>query len=855
MLVLISAFLVGLLGALRQERTASHLHYESYRAEVAARDGLEHAVALLRTNTADPNRFWISMPGSLVVSPPASDPGKTTYLPPLEKIALYSGEAVPGVASADLNLPAWSDPGRALFSPYTNPMELKWIHLRQDGSRDTTPTPALDPGNPIIARYAFWTDDESSRINLNTAWTRGPENPNALSHLSRVTLTALTGTTETIDQARAMANDIATFRSTRHCFNSAREALQVSSAMEVLRSNEACSTHCSHDPDTTFFNEPRIVLTTQASLAGGRLFLDILKTPDSDPGQGATLAETLDSAKLGKTLGLLRRYLERTDWPVASGSSFQKKYYSNNPDRLLQLALNIIDYVRCKESSALLVRPIRGQMVGGSFVFGLANKAGVYIGVTRAPMITEVGAWVAPTAQWVGVPTAPETTGYWAYDVKLVTELYLPDHYGIEKLDAAPFRLTEHKLTTQLAGSVKTPNGTLYENWIQLADILSPSDKVLRAGSYAVICQNRKYKAGTNPAAPDPRPSTCYVRIAFSQYGGTDTKFDITPILDATPVESYYISCPVDPIGTALSSIRSAEVDDPRVNSHVTDWKPSSSGNSFGKHNQNRTVGKKAAPAQPQADTDAAGLITDASLFMPPPKGHPDNPFGIVESVGELGYICTGIEATDGAGMPWRTLRLQPNNGPESVVPDWALMDIFTALNSVTSISAREKSIYQPHGTSVGGRININAAIQPFPDLIRLIPLESVFRESSHLTLSASEIAQNICSHELAATVNGNGKRYGNADYFDSPGEIVEIRGVADQGESSEALVREIANLITTRGNVFRVYTIGQSIRQTRTGQLQVTAESRSEHLVERYTDPVTRLVQFRTIYSRRDGL
>ncbi len=69
--------------------------------------------------------------------------------------------------------------------------------------------------------------------------------------------------------------------------------------------------------------------------------------------------------------------------------------------------------------------------------------------------------------------------------------------------------------------------------------------------------------------------------------------------------------------------------------------------------------------------------------------------------------------------------------------------------------------------------------------------------------------------------------------------------------------MREIANLITARGNVFSVYTIGQALKQTQGGKLLVTGEQRQQAYLERYlvdkgnTDPNDDSIGFRTIYFR----
>jgi hypothetical protein len=59
--------------------------------------------------------------------------------------------------------------------------------------------------------------------------------------------------------------------------------------------------------------------------------------------------------------------------------------------------------------------------------------------------------------------------------------------------------------------------------------------------------------------------------------------------------------------------------------------------------------------------------------------------------------------------------------------------------------------------------------------------------------------------------------------------------------------------LITVRGNVFSVYSIGQSLKQTQSAQLSVTGECRLQSMLERYvyTSGTTSEVRFRTIYYR----
>src|SRR5262249_12288783 len=116
-----------------------------------------------------------------------------------------------------------------------------------------------------------------------------------------------------------------------------------------------------------------------------RPFLDILKrTSDTDltyhdPG----LESNVDGNKIDIVVkDLVDNYLKRSDWPIVNGigHSLQEKYYSNyngtaREQRLAQLALNIIDYVRSAESSQIIVEPLRAKWKGNIFTPDFVDPA------------------------------------------------------------------------------------------------------------------------------------------------------------------------------------------------------------------------------------------------------------------------------------------------------------------------------------------------------------------------------------------------------------------------------------------------------------------------------------------------
>jgi hypothetical protein len=886
----------------RTERKSANSNLVALQADYFAQMGVERVVATLQQQTAPQQTGtnnvynWISQPGQLLV---AGTSGIPTQVVPLSSgSASASSTSLSYFKPPDFNIPAFRDPTSHLISEdisdttgTTIKMPIAWIYVRQDPSKGPFDTTSLTPdttssdakSNPIVGRYAYWADDESSKINYNLAWGRTVSNTAPVGDISKIDLTALKPIAGSSSDQRSpflqdYANTLHSFVSgnSKAFFNTPVDARQlggsVSSALEAYKFEV---THYNSDPDTTFFNEPRIVLTTQLAnvpkKADGVIpalpFLDILKNSTGDPG-GVLLSGTvispnslIDQDKLTTTLKLLNSYLQRMDWPMAQGKSFQDKFYANNAQRLTQLSLNIIEYVRCKESvysgtTGGIVVPLRGcwNSSGSTFVLTTVLGNAASLGISRAPCITEMGVWVSATATTVG--------GVTYYPAKLKMEIYLPERYGISQIDI--------NNTLRMFGTVYNSSGLVGSIGDYPPDVIKTSDSsnvtYLKAGKY-VLLTSRVFNIKS-----DTRPSTS---SNFTFRGGLALPAFGDQISSSTasgdrinicPTFGGYLPLIVDAATVAEDSISTYEVNDPRINGHVSDWTLSSGTNSFLKENSVSSLKKPASSTiTPQQDTDSDGNVTDASLYMPPPKGATyvttsgtdDNSTGQMSSIGELGYICTGIMGAY-PGVPWRSLRLQPNNDTSvtPAVPDWALMDLFTV--PVTS-SSNIKAITQPNGTSYAGRVNINSHIQPF-DLERILPLAAVFQgckisSTNSMVVdsgTAQEIARSIYDRTLATGTNA-GKLYSFLNGYYSPGEICEIKGVADGGEASEELVRQASNLVTARGNVFTVYTIGQTVKQTPSGQLNVTGERRLQSMVERYVyDASTGEVRFRTVLYKK---
>ncbi len=988
---------LGYLDSVRIERAVAGTHFERTRAATFAREGIERTVATLRRETVDPpkklnelpevfqnrKRNWISQPGALIVAadPPADQKQLQTIIP------LSSGAPSPAfLARSDLD-PVLQPPNLNVQTLVDqNPpaylitdrrdedtgepaaMRLRWIYVRADGTEELDETGAAieaprttDQANPIVGRFAYWADDESSKINYNLAWKRNPahsKNPNLAheAHPSRINLMGLTlpGGGQLTESMADVVHHFTTETPARY-FNSYADARQASEQIldneerarftRMLEFNKFELTHYNHDPDTTFFGEDRILLTTRRELVPknpdgtyARKFLDILRDdrlPEQlDPGILEHLAGGQPDWSADKTGAILlpnkfdtavrtlMRYISEKKWPLSptgTDVSFKEKYYPGTTDsdgQLGQIAVNIIDYVRAKESPTLLIAPLRFAVgpsnatgdnknkftIHPTYAYGAANS---YQGVCRAPYLTEMQTYVELNP--VGPPTTPPPAG-WPNDaagqpMKLHrayfrAEFYLPPNYGFVKDGkAVGIDLVPDISVKPAAGSVgwfatwtetrdpkkskywfHSPNGQMVlmqthsTNAVRImkGDLNGdgPNKSILNPGKFVVVT---KLFYRDNPWS---KHTTLDIRgVLFRGESGTDgllatplnrwPRVNIGTQVGAIP---YLIS---DPSKVLIDDAVSLESDDPRCNIHPKDWKLTKTGkHTLGGTNSWFSVGSAPLNLRPQQDTDADGKVSDFSFYMPPPRGEASNgpaqDDGRLTSIAELGYIHTGNNAKVGS-TPWRTIRLQPNNYADSkTLPDWAFMDLFTVPNLAAT---GPQPILTPHGTSVGGRVNVNSHVEPFDKLVRDRGLVALLTGASHLTspAAAEKIAANIYNRTLATGANP-GKIYGYpwkpaigvaSNAFDTPGEICEIKGVADGGEKSEDLVREVASLITARGSVFSIYTIGQALKQTPQGRLVITGEQRQQAIIERYVnnrgtaDSADDEVRFRSIYSR----
>ncbi|MEM9479380.1 MAG: hypothetical protein AAGA58_06985 [Verrucomicrobiota bacterium] len=196
---------MGFLDSMSTESSASSAIEESQRTKLVAQGAIAHAIDILRTNIPDPSQlseaggslmleqdsfdtsnqerprpFEIEERGGPIAAAPQlwiTNPGQLSVLlgagGAWERIPLHTGEAQSGSADGDLQsydlnapLPGETTPvitGLRNNGGATPQMRIAFMNVLDD--------PSSSPGqsNQIVARYAFWLDDESTKLNFNVA--------------------------------------------------------------------------------------------------------------------------------------------------------------------------------------------------------------------------------------------------------------------------------------------------------------------------------------------------------------------------------------------------------------------------------------------------------------------------------------------------------------------------------------------------------------------------------------------------------------------------------------------------------------------------------------------------------------
>jgi hypothetical protein len=800
---LITVLLVGFVGSMRLEIFSARAQLNSTKATFYSQAAQDMAVSRLYYAMSSTNGFWVTQPGRATASISGS---LTTVLLSSNPTSGAPATSASTNLAADFNVSSLEGSNGNLLALTNAVMRVQWMYVHQDGSYESG-TPTISTANPVVGRFAFWVDDESTKINVNTAYTNNASLYPA-SHPGRVNLS-------TLSIVPGFADSVKTFRANNHYFNSSAEFCQsnsISGSIDAWKTNRFNLTHYNHSLEWNLFNEPRILLTAKKSIAeaiygtGTTNYIRIVSNGSDDPGALAALNATSVSAVVGK----IAAELNRTDWPImtsaAASASFGGKF---TPVRSEQIALNIVEYVRAAESTNNVVAPIWGSLAssGGVFAMSSAANGNLLIGNNRGPRITEIA---------VNSVSAP-VGGY-----NVVTEIHLPRYFGLTSIDLSTLTLTVY---------LGYPSGTA-----SFSGPWAASSTTLLAGNYASVTRTLSATAGL---------ATVSVAAQLTDSAGQIVEIAPLSYLNATP---GWINCTV-------STANSMNITDPNLSRGVSNW--TSAARTLGSTNSATMASVLTTGPLQDLTASLSGSITDVSMRFPVPSGTSGNAFGMVGSVGELGYVHTGNECV-GVATPWRTIRLQPQRTSDGYLPDWAILDLFAAPLNVSRSDADGPYILPSSDTnSIGGKINVNAVNVTTVNsnyYSRLTPMILLFQGAANMTTASTTLSTTTASNmvfniwKCTVAVTNTSEKYGSG-FFYAPGQIVEVAGVADGGEATESRFRDVSSLITTRGNVFTIYSVGQVIKQDKSGNLNVMGEHRRATMVERVQSGSSG--KFQIVYSQ----
>lgn len=818
---LITILVVGFLTSMRLERFSADAHLRSVRAQQLAQAGVDIIAARIAQATQT-GSFWITQPGRITAATLSS----TGFKPAdLRTIDLHSGTMQTGDSTdlvADLNLPNLFSSTRNLITPQNVSLKTRWIYLRQDGTMimpSGAALPTYSKSNPIVGRFAFWADDNGGRVDLNTAWRRSVTVPRW--DPSQLNLTVFSGLNT------SLADALKNFRTGSHFLHTVDEARAVDSSLSsVIDANRMDFSLLNRAPEINLFGQPRIMLTTKKALAGSQPYLNILADETVDPGIASNISGASATDKLAVVTASLTALLTRTDWPMNPGHSFSEKFAPVRPE---QIALNIIEYVRARESTRDVVEPIRGDIASsGKVIINTSNAVTALMGNNRGPRVTEIGVWIDQATSVV--------SGVTGYNATYVTEVYLPPNFGITKIDLTQYafiRLYGIGATSSPSGGPPDPSSAIVVT--ELDGGVNPD---ITAGQCRVIKHNFRINTTT-------RPTDLVLRVAFCKkdaFGNPGTRVDLPTTAQA--VGHTGIPYKVSAAGTAVDQISSMEVVDPCVNKAKGDWQFRSV-NAFGTAPSLATA---SASLLAQQDTGSSSTLTNSSLRFPPASGQTGNLNGVMESVAELGFVHTGVECSTN-GVPLRSLRLQPQKSLQ--LPDWALLDLFSVPYKPTPTTSTVSYYVWNSSLGRGGLINLNAFRQgsliPFLDSggVSLVQRKygllaatvgAAKDDTGSTTIDATQadtLQANLAAYTLSSSTNA-GRDYGFGKLFLSRGQLAELAGFSDGGESGEALLRGVIDLMDVRSNAFTVYSIGQAVTETANQSFIVQAEQRTETILLR---------------------
>lgn len=266
-IVLVTIMAVGLSAIMRTERAVARNNLDSVQARAFAEMAVDNATGLIRTAIeagSMEGKFWSSQGGKITVF---NADGSVDSASSRNLFSDSNGSA----DTVNLNQTSFSgnSPIASVTSGQAPAVNAQWINVLDN------PANSAGLNNKVVGRYAFWVDDETSKLNVNTAdGIKSPSVWYGSGQPADVNLQALTSGGVNIGQdtvAKIAEGTGMRYSGTSiaRALNSPQEIDGLSATAGLFKENSFNLTHYNVAPELNIFGEPKIYLTTTFTTSAG----------------------------------------------------------------------------------------------------------------------------------------------------------------------------------------------------------------------------------------------------------------------------------------------------------------------------------------------------------------------------------------------------------------------------------------------------------------------------------------------------------------------------------------------------------------------------------------------------------
>jgi hypothetical protein len=268
---LITVLVVTLLLSVRFELVSSHQSLDHAQAELLADSAADMAISRIREaitygtpNYSTTNRntkTWSSQPGRIDIYDLTQGSSSIAHFDLFSANPGADDSTTRELNNVDLNKPSMSGEYPVTGSTSAT-MKVGWINLRPDISAAASAT------NSTIGRIAYWVDDETCKVNINTADGSKKASLYVITNCSAIAQSYGFGTPCEVSLAAMLPNNNQTLAATIASyaasigFNSASEIGRADGSLTSFYvQNKFNITHTSKTPELNMFGEPRFYLS------------------------------------------------------------------------------------------------------------------------------------------------------------------------------------------------------------------------------------------------------------------------------------------------------------------------------------------------------------------------------------------------------------------------------------------------------------------------------------------------------------------------------------------------------------------------------------------------------------------